>query len=181
MKTILYLCQTMTMTTFSVTHLRHLLLRPVTDALPIELQSDAVIGLDPHLPDPGHAVIARRRRRLIRHLMFDVQYDNRVPIKFEILNRVHNALTSHYETHAETAKAHSPRLHWALNVLFNPRSTTLFAPYIARIGDIQNVCKYLTYDHLHLSIKHYLTSSYADQSDALWHPYLYEATDYLFY
>ena len=139
MKTILYLCQTMTMTTSSVTHLRHLLLRPVTDALPVELQSDAVLGLDSHLPDPGHAVIARRRRRLIRHLMFDVQYDNRVPIIPELLNRAHNALTSHYETHAEAIRVHPQRLHWNLIVLFNPRFTTLFGPYIARIGGIQNV------------------------------------------
>ena len=103
------------------------------------LQPFAIMALDPRQPNPGATALAQRRHQLVRHLEVTLRDEARVPITLETLNRTRDALANHWDTYAESARIHRRREYWDLRSVFVVNFQTLFAPYVARMGGLQNV------------------------------------------
>ncbi|CAF9928625.1 MAG: hypothetical protein ALECFALPRED_004102 [Alectoria fallacina] len=97
------------------------------------------MALDPRQPNPGATALAQRRHQLVRHLEVTLRDEARVPITLETLNRTRDALANHWDTYAESARIHRRREYWDLRSVFVVNFQTLFAPYVARMGGLQNV------------------------------------------
>lgn len=103
------------------------------------LQPIAIIALDARHSDPGATALAQRRRQLVRHLEFTPRDEPRVPITLDTLNRAHDAFTDHWDTYAKSARTHRQREDRDLRSVFLVNFQTLFAPYIAKMGGLQNM------------------------------------------